>query len=101
MLLRVLRFVSFAIVVALGPQLAVAQGQGVPRPAPVETAPLAPPGGAPQTPAPAPPPRAPPSGGITLSQGAPQAGAPGAAPSPGSTTAGRPTLVPTPGDPLD
>ena len=57
-----------------------------PRPGPVETAPLPPPGGAlaPSVPAPAPPP---------IAQPAPAA--------PPSVGAARPTLLPSPGDPVD
>ena len=91
------------LALALGSSVAWAGGSGVPRPAPVETAPLT---------APAPPSQATPAlpesrgGGVTLSQEPP---APGAAPAPRSAGAagsaappgGRPSLVPTPADPLD
>jgi effector-binding domain-containing protein len=82
---------SLMILAALGPGRALAQGSGAaPRPGPVQSAPLAPPGG----------PSA--GGGITLTQGTPPAPtpAPPAMPPPPGSTA-RPTLVPTPGDPLD
>jgi effector-binding domain-containing protein len=78
---------------------ALAQGAGVPRPAPVETTPLAPS----ETPRPASPPSRSPeastsSGGVTITQE--PATPPAARPVPSATT-GRPTLVPSPGDPLD
>jgi effector-binding domain-containing protein len=96
--------IGLAFCLALGPGLAWAQGSGVPRPAPVEAAPLAGPGAPPQ----AAPPRQPESGsgGVTLTQESPAPSAKppsqgqGATPAPPST-GGRPTLVPTPGDPLD
>jgi effector-binding domain-containing protein len=107
MLRRTLFFVGFATLIALGAQQAaqgqaMAQGSGVPRPAPVETTPLPPPAGTPQPPAPSRPPETgAPSGGVTLTQEPAQSGAPPAA-TPGSpATTARPTLVPTPGDPLD
>ena len=74
----------------------------MPRPAPVETAPLTAPGEPSQAKPALPESR---GGGVTLSQEP----APGAAPAPGSAGAagsasssrGRPSLVPTPADPLD
>jgi effector-binding domain-containing protein len=84
---------GLALCLVLGP--AWAQGSGVPRPAPVETAPLA----APQA-TPSRPPESG-SGGVTLTQEPPAPAAkppaPGVAPAAGE----RPTLVPTRGDPLD
>jgi effector-binding domain-containing protein len=89
---------SFAVLLALAPQPLPAQETGVPRPAPVETAPLSPPGGAAQSVPTSPPATG--SGGITLTQEPPAPSGAPAAPAPPVARA-RPTLVPTPGDPLD
>jgi effector-binding domain-containing protein len=95
---RVFRSVGFAALLAVPPQLAAAQGQAVPRPSTIETAPLPPPAGAAQAPAPSRPPETQPSGGgVTLTQ-EPVPPATTAAP---SALGARPTLVPTPGDPMD
>jgi effector-binding domain-containing protein len=79
--------------------MAVAQAPTAPRPAPVETTPLPPPGGAPQ---PAPPASSPSgAGGVTLTQEpAAPAAPPAATPAPPAATA-RSTLVPSAGDPMD
>jgi effector-binding domain-containing protein len=98
MICRAVFVIGLAVVLGSGP--AGAGGSGVPRPAPVETAPLTAPGGPSQAAPVLPEGR---GGGVTLSQDPP---APGAAPAPrsaesGPSTGGRPSLVPTPGDPLD
>jgi len=100
MICRATFLIGLALV--LGSGLASAGGSGVPRPAPVETAPLTAPGEPSQAKPALPESR---GGGVTLSQEP----APGAAPAPGSAGAagsasssgGRPSLVPTPADPLD
>jgi effector-binding domain-containing protein len=98
---------ALAILFALGGHAAaqgqvLAQGSAAPRPAPVETAPLPPPGTAQPAPAaPIRPPEAGAQGSVTLTQEPAQSGAPPAAtPAPPAAT-GRPPLVPSPGDPLD
>jgi effector-binding domain-containing protein len=87
---------------ALGPAPSMAQGTGVPRAAPVETAPLPAPGASPQV---APGPTHQPDGtpGVTLTQEPPASSAPSATQRSQAATPGgaRPTLVPSPGDPLD
>ncbi len=92
--------IGLALGLALGPGQVGAQGPAVPRPSPVETAPLPAPD-APQSLGPTRQPDGAP-GGVTLTQEPPTPpSAPpksqGIAPSAGA----RPTLVPSPGDPLD
>lgn len=93
---------GFAAVLASGSGV-IAQGMGVPRPEPVEAAPLSPPGGTSQ---PAAPPREGASSGrgVTLTQEPPAsdaATAPTRSQNAAPAATGRSTLVPTPGDPMD
>ena len=89
---------GLSALLALMPQHPLAQGSGVPRPGPVETAPLSPPSAAPEA-----APRTQDSpGGVTLTQEPPAAPGPAPAPAPVSpAAAARPTLLPAPGDPHD
>ena len=103
MLRQVLLSVGIATLIALAAQHGAAQGPAVPRPAPVETTPLPPPGTSqPTLPIPSRPPEpGAPSGGVTLTQEPASPSGPPLATPGAPATAARPTLVPAPGDPLD